>query len=81
MTRCWWWRRTVHARLRQIDREVLFPILRQQATERVVSGNEFTAGTIAEFHAVVVLQQAAIDVHKSLPGQEHWRCACAAEEQ
>lgn len=64
--RRWWsrpcgFRAGTHARLRQIDREGLWPaIVRQSESE--------TAAAMAW------------GLFLALPGQDHWRCACAMQE-
>ena len=62
---CPWWIRWYHRRLREFDRRLMLPALREKV--RVAHGEPGT------FHK-------AWDAFKAMPGQEHWHCACAAME-
>jgi hypothetical protein len=71
VTRCPWWRAWWHRRLRRIDRATLWPVIRRRAAAQMPDHEE----------EAVLLALRAWLAFISAPGQEHWRCACAAHDQ
>jgi hypothetical protein len=73
--RCRWWNRWLHERKRNADVLYLLPALQLYAEDRATS----PPGTDAHDREVEALVDAGFEMHKALPGQEHWHCACAAQ--
>ncbi len=72
---CHWWNRWLHQRKREIDVIALLPELRFVAERRAAMNH--VPFTEDYFRAVERAIDAAFEMHKTLPGQEHWRCPCA----
>ena len=69
-TKCHWWNRWYHRRLREIDVLVLLPAFQLSVLKRIEEGRKLDLDqTVDEM----------FDLHKSLPGQEHWRCECSKQ--
>lgn len=68
---CPWYVRWWHRRLRRLDARFIFPALYQAV------GMRRPAASLTEIDAYVM---RAWELHKELPGQEHWRCLCARRE-
>ena len=66
---CGWWNRWWHRRQRTADVLFLLPSIRLAAEMRA-----------SDEDAIERLVDAGFALHASLPGQEHWRCACALLE-
>ncbi len=72
---CHWWNRWYHQRLREADVLYLLPCIRLSAESHV----DGVVGTEAWTRAVEAKIDAAFELHKALPGQDHWHCHCAGE--
>lgn len=64
--RCGWWNRWLHRRRREADVLYLLPAFQLAALQ---AGHDLVA---AESYV-----DRAFELHKTLPGEEHWRCACS----
>lgn len=70
MTTCSWWRAWWHRRLRQTDRDMVWP--------RLLAGAHSICPEDSETALVGALSAWAAFIQQ--PGQEHWHCACAEAE-
>ena len=66
---CGWWNHWLHRRKREADVLFLLPSLRLSAELRASNEDDIER-----------MVDAGFALHVSLPGQEHWRCACAVRE-
>jgi hypothetical protein len=70
MNGCPWWRAWWHRRLRRADRLAVWPALRLTAAH--FHSDDEEAAVVEALRAWAVFLQGV--------GQEHWRCACAADD-
>jgi hypothetical protein len=75
--KCYWWNKWLHERKRQADVLFLLPSL-QLAAERKMEGFDFV-NSEEWYRKREQLIDQAFELHKQLPGQEHWHCECANE--
>lgn len=78
--RCGRLRRWWHRRLREQDVLWLLPALRLKAEMAAAEQPDVPLYGIAHERFIEQKIDAAMALHKALPGQEHWRCACAQED-
>ena len=71
MTPCPWWRAWAHRRRRRRDREAMWTVLRRNAGVRHPDDEEAAALDALTAWGIFITEA----------GQEHWRCACAAEDE
>jgi hypothetical protein len=62
-----WW----HRRLREIDVITLLPTFQLKVLQQIESGKKLDLDSTVD---------KMFDLHKSLPGQEHWNCKCSRGE-
>ena len=75
MMGCYWWNRWWHRRKRVIDLQILEPAMRARVEEET---DLFHARDTPAWRERVNRRLGfAWILHKSLPGNEHWRCQCS----
>lgn len=72
---CYWWNRWLHRRRREADVLFLLPALRLRA-EMASKEAVFTEAWSRDIDRRI---DAAMALHKTLPGNEHWHCECSQE--
>ena len=75
---CPWPQRWLHARQRRADEQFVYESLLERACIDAVARLGLSRLSDASGTAFVRDRlDRAWTLHKALPGQEHWRCACA----
>lgn len=78
--RCGWWNRWWHRRKRYIDTLALLPALKLRAEQDVTVYTAYEPLSELASRWVEQRVDAAFALHRALPGNDHWQCACARED-
>lgn len=81
---CPWWIRWYHRRLRGLDVLYLLPVIEAKVMRQLLQWHTWQQSPLivsdGDMGVFMKNVDAAFDLHKRLPGNEHWRCACAHAE-